>query len=525
MVRPSLLVSSLFLPSALAAGLYTKTSPVLQLDARSYESLVAKSNHTSIVEFYAPWCGHCQKLKSAFEKAAKSLTGLAKVAAVNCDEEHNKPFCGSMGVQGFPTLKIVRPNTKKAGGRPSVEDYQGARTAKAIVDAVVDKIPNHVARLKDGEVAAWTEKAGPKAILFSDKGTVSATLKALAIDYLGVIDIAQIREKETKTVEEFGIDKFPTLVLIPGDAEPRKKYDGEMKKDGMLEFLKSAAPPNPDPQTRKAKAATSKTDKVKASSASSSFSKTSASHASSEASEARPTQKSETLEDNSNPTASPNPKVDTQKPVDVPGIVPPIPALLDGLSLQQKCLNSKASTCILLLLPELHPENPYPPEAIASLSEIHAKHEASGRKLFPFYQLPESNSQAQALRKLLHIDEGVEIVAINGKRSWWRRYHGVEFALPSVEAWIDGIRMGEGRKETLPKAVVVDAADLPPEPVRVQGDDLEGLKEKFRGELPEGVQFEFEEIDDLEYERIQQAAQKGTDKESEQPVGEEHDEL
>ena len=34
---------------------------------------------------------------------------MAKVAAINCDEESNKPFCGSMGVQGFPTLKIVKP--------------------------------------------------------------------------------------------------------------------------------------------------------------------------------------------------------------------------------------------------------------------------------------------------------------------------------------------------------------------------------------------------------------------------------
>lgn len=38
-----------------AAGLYPKGSAVLNLDGRSYEKLVAKSNYTSIVEFYAPW--------------------------------------------------------------------------------------------------------------------------------------------------------------------------------------------------------------------------------------------------------------------------------------------------------------------------------------------------------------------------------------------------------------------------------------------------------------------------------------
>ncbi|KAI9870482.1 MAG: hypothetical protein M1823_008728, partial [Watsoniomyces obsoletus] len=66
-----------------ADGLYTKDSPVLQVTGKTYNSLIAQSNHTSIVEFYAPWCGHCQSLKPAFEKAAKNLAGLAKVAAVN----------------------------------------------------------------------------------------------------------------------------------------------------------------------------------------------------------------------------------------------------------------------------------------------------------------------------------------------------------------------------------------------------------------------------------------------------------
>ncbi|KAF3764197.1 thioredoxin-domain-containing protein, partial [Cryphonectria parasitica EP155] len=132
------------------ASLYLKSSPVLQVDSKNYDSLIANSNHTSVVEFYAPWCGHCQNLKPAYEKAAKNLEGLAKVAAVNCDDDANKPLCGQFGVQGFPTLKIVRPGSKK--GKPVVEDYQGQRSAKAIVEAVVDKINNHVKRVNDKDI-------------------------------------------------------------------------------------------------------------------------------------------------------------------------------------------------------------------------------------------------------------------------------------------------------------------------------------------------------------------------------------
>jgi len=44
------------------------------------------------VEFYAPWCGHCQQLTPKWKKVAASLKGVVKVAAINCDQ--HKGVCG-----------------------------------------------------------------------------------------------------------------------------------------------------------------------------------------------------------------------------------------------------------------------------------------------------------------------------------------------------------------------------------------------------------------------------------------------
>jgi protein disulfide-isomerase A6 len=527
--KPILAVAStLLLAPTLAAGLYNKNSPVLQLNTKDFDANINRSNHTSIVEFYAPWCGHCQSLAPAFEKAAKKLSGLAKVAAVNCDEEANKPLCGSMGVQGFPTLKIVRPGKK--AGKPTVEDYQGARSAKAIVDAVVDKIPNHVARLKDADLESWSGKSGPRAILFSDKGVVSALLKALAIDFLGGIDVAQVRNKETQAVEKFDIKKFPTLVLLPGDGKDPVKYDGEMKKEPMVAFLSQAVAPNPDPAPKKAKSSsTGKKEKSKSSKASSSFSKASASHASSEGSASPASQTAETLEEASNPTASPDPKVEPEHtPVPIP-VAPPISSLPDGLSLQQKCLNDKASTCILALLPANDESTADSSQAIVALSEIHHKHESAKRKLFPFYQLPASNSQATALRKLLSLSNGIELIAVNGKRGWYRHLDASSTGLTAstIESWIDAIRMDDLPKTKIPENIIVPRDALPAEPVKYEPvtDDPVSMKEQLKNQMPEGVDFEFEEIDDDEYDRIMKESKAKEEKKVEAEVENEHDEL
>ena len=55
-----------------------------------------------------------------------------------------------------------------------------------------------------------------KAILFTKNGTTGALWKSLAIDFLGSVTFAQVRDKETAAVEAFGGLKFPKVLLLPG---------------------------------------------------------------------------------------------------------------------------------------------------------------------------------------------------------------------------------------------------------------------------------------------------------------------
>jgi protein disulfide-isomerase A6 len=79
-----LLISFLF---TTVSSLYGSDSDVVKLTASNFNKEVVNSNDIWLVEFFAPWCGHCKNLAPQWEKAAKALKGIVKVGAVDADSE------------------------------------------------------------------------------------------------------------------------------------------------------------------------------------------------------------------------------------------------------------------------------------------------------------------------------------------------------------------------------------------------------------------------------------------------------
>lgn len=100
---------------------------VVELSDAMIDAEIAKGKDAWLIEFYAPWCGHCKNLVPEWKKAATQLQGSIKIGAI--DATAHKKWAGKFSVNGFPTIKFIPP-----GNPDAAEDYQGARSAEAIAD-------------------------------------------------------------------------------------------------------------------------------------------------------------------------------------------------------------------------------------------------------------------------------------------------------------------------------------------------------------------------------------------------------
>lgn len=139
-------------PSTLA---FYDGTDVIELTETNFDRLVVQSDEIFIVEFYAPWCGHCQQLKPEYIKLASALKGVVKVGAVNADDHKSLP--GQYGVRGFPTIKIFGTNKR------SPSDYNGQRTAQAIADAALAEAKSKVTAKLSGRGGGSSSGGGGSA--------------------------------------------------------------------------------------------------------------------------------------------------------------------------------------------------------------------------------------------------------------------------------------------------------------------------------------------------------------------------
>ncbi|KAK4255082.1 hypothetical protein QN277_008127 [Acacia crassicarpa] len=194
---------------------------------------VVKKNQFVMVEFYAPWCGHCQALAPEYAAAATELKGenvlLAKVDATEENE-----LAQEYDIQGFPTVYFFVDGVHKP--------YNGPRSKDAIVTWIKKKIGpgvSNITTLDDAERILTSENKVVLGFLNSLAGPESEELAAASrlednVNFYQTVnpDVAKL----------FHIDpnvKRPALVLLKKEEEKLNHFDGQFVKSAIAEFVYS----------------------------------------------------------------------------------------------------------------------------------------------------------------------------------------------------------------------------------------------------------------------------------------------
>ncbi|KAK4162755.1 thioredoxin-like protein [Cladorrhinum sp. PSN259] len=237
------------------AAVVTAKSAVLDLIPKNFDDVVIKSGKPTLVEFFAPWCGHCKNLAPVYEELATAFEFSKDVQVAKVDADAEKSLGKRFGVQGFPTLKWFDGKSEKP------TEYNGGRDFDALASFITEKtgIRPRKKAAAPSEVVYLTDSTFKKAIGGDQNVLVAFTApwcghcKSLAPTWESLaatfanepnVKIAKVdaeAQNSKATANEYGVTSYPTIKFFPkGSTEP-EEYSGGRSEENFVTFLNEMA--------------------------------------------------------------------------------------------------------------------------------------------------------------------------------------------------------------------------------------------------------------------------------------------
>jgi len=124
--------------TGLKAGPTKAPSNVVDLTNDNFDEKVLETvDKFALVEFFAPWCGHCKTLAPVYEKLANVFVNEPSVIIAKVDATQEADLAKKYSVSGYPTLKFF------TSGNADPEDYSGGRDLSSLVSFLNEKAGTH----------------------------------------------------------------------------------------------------------------------------------------------------------------------------------------------------------------------------------------------------------------------------------------------------------------------------------------------------------------------------------------------
>ncbi|KAJ4141325.1 Protein disulfide-isomerase erp38 [Fusarium equiseti] len=243
-----------FVLGALAATVAAK-SAVIELLPSNFDDIVLKSGKPTLVEFFAPWCGHCKKLAPVWEDLANTYEHTKDVQIAKVDADAQRELGKRFGIQGFPTLKFFDGKSAKP------EEYKSGRDLESLTNFIVEKtgvkpkkkleMPSEVTYLND----ATFSKAigGDKHVLVAFTApwcghckTLAPTWEDLATTFVNDknVLIAKVDAEAPNskvTAEQQGVKSYPTIKWFPAGSKEPVAYESGRTEQAFVDWINEHA--------------------------------------------------------------------------------------------------------------------------------------------------------------------------------------------------------------------------------------------------------------------------------------------
>ncbi|KAK7270383.1 hypothetical protein RIF29_23477 [Crotalaria pallida] len=209
----------------------TVDGKVLVLDESNFESAISSFDHI-LVDFYAPWCGHCKRLSPELDAVAPVLAALKNPIVIGkVDADKFTRLAKKYDVDAYPTILLFNH------GVPT--EYRGPRKAELLARYLKKFAASDVSILdSDSAVNNFVEEAGTFFPVYIGFGLDRSVIEKFAIKYKKNAWFSVAKDFSEDLMVLYDFDKVPALVSLNPKYDERSTFYGPFEEEFLEDFVK-----------------------------------------------------------------------------------------------------------------------------------------------------------------------------------------------------------------------------------------------------------------------------------------------
>eukprot|EP00249_Psilotum_nudum_P027252 c34704_g1_i1 orf=229-1575(-) len=236
--RPLLILAAKFLLALRVLGQVSAPDPlqevrgeVLELTDSTFDAAIAKYDHI-LVDFYAPWCGHCKQLSPELDAAAWTLEkNTPSIVLAKINAEKYTGLASKYKVSAYPALRFF------INGFPT--DYNGPRKAASLVLHLQKLAGPDVTVLKtNSELEEFILTSGNSFPVFIGFGVQISMILELAQQYKNKAWFVVMESFSVKAMVDYNFDRHPAIVVLHQESGEQEAFYGPFEGNDLAQFVR-----------------------------------------------------------------------------------------------------------------------------------------------------------------------------------------------------------------------------------------------------------------------------------------------